>query len=71
MHLHNLRCYFDFGPIANKMCQITHLNNLFTVIGGKFKFSSHEIYMEHFVRNGTKLKTTSEVKPLFDYTATS
>ena len=38
-------------------------NKLFTVMGGKFKFSAQESDLAHFVGNGTKAKIPSEIKP--------
>ena len=57
--------YFDFGPIAKKRYQITaeNLNQLFTVMGGKFKLSAQGRDLAPFVGNGTKVKIPSEIKP--------
>ena len=40
----------------------TH-KKLFSVMGGKFKFSAHQSDLASFVGNGTKVKIPSEIKP--------
>ena len=59
--------YFELCPIANKRCQITPLskifNKLFTVKGGKFKFSAQGRDLATIVGNGTKVKKPYEIKP--------
>ena len=42
---------------------VEKLNNLFTVKGGKFKFSAQENNLAPFVGNGTKVKILSEIRP--------
>ena len=55
--------YFDFGPIAKKRYQITaeNLNQLFTVMGGKFKLSAQGIWHLLLAMHGTKAKIHSEI----------
>ena len=36
---------------------------IFTILGGKFKFSAQGHDLTPFVGNGTKFKITSEIKP--------
>ena len=62
----NLAMYLDFGPIAQKRCQISPLRRkiswLFTVKRVKFKLSGQGRELAPFVDNGTQVKIPSEIR---------
>ena len=61
----NLRRYFDFGSIANKMCPITPLSNNSKQFIQIFSPGS---YYAPFVGYGTNVKIPSEIKlPLISW----
>ena len=67
--------YFDFGPIANKRCQITPLSRKveFPTHNEKITYSNFLLreviwHLLSFIDNGTKVEIPSEIKPpLIEY----